>query len=215
MEPTFLTKQELIAVEAAVKMLQTAGITAWFEPRIIRDSDKRLNGVRIGKRNDFDGARMIAERKRVGMQPDMRMELRMYATVAASRAVIMGLETVPPGDVLMAGALARLEPRGAHVTSELVQQLREDTEPQGLVTGQANFSPSKNVERLRAEGLTDDDPLMAKALKRYAKDDRRLAAGLPVHTCDATGPMRQQEPNGPFFTTCSLCGEINGPTTDP
>lgn len=214
-----LTEQQRLALDAATKVLQMAGIAAWFEARIIKDSDKKLNGRRISskRRTDLESVLKVADSKRVGMLPDMRMELRMYATAASSRTVIMGQEALPPGDKLMAGALARLEPRGANVTSELVQQLREDTEPQ-LLTGQANYSASRNVERLRAEGLAEDHPLMKRAKRRVVREALTRDLGSIVdmeeveHTCDATGPMRQREPGGPFLSTCSLCGEINDDT---
>jgi hypothetical protein len=218
-----LTEQQRLALDAATKVLQMAGISAWFEARIIKDSDKKLNGRRISskRRTDLESVLKVADSKRVGMLPDMRMELRMYATAASSRSVVMGQELVAPElkptSKVVLDSKASLVPRGVRVTSELVQQLREDTEPQ-LLTGQANYSASRNVERLRAEGLAEDHPLMKQAKRRVVREALTRDLGSIVdmeeveHTCDAAGPMRQREPGGPFLSTCSHCGEINDDT---
>lgn len=214
-----LTEQQRLAIEAATKVLQMAGITAWFEARIIKDSDKKLNGRRASskRRTDLDTVLNVAESKRVGMLPDMRMELRMYATVTSSRSVVMGVETVPPGDQLMAGALQRMGQPTGNDTPRFTGNHLE---------GRANYSPAKNVERLRAEGLAENDPLMQKAKRKTRTYTVELPPNkitgssiinmvtLPLghaidHTCNASGPMRQRESGGPFYTTCSLCGEIN------
>ncbi len=187
-----LTEQQRLAVEAAVKILQMGGITAWFEARIIQDSDKKLNGRRVSskRRTDLDRVLKVADEKRVGMLPDMRMELRMYATVASSRSVVMGVEQTPPR-VYTAGRIIAVDPGRP-------------------VVGLANYSPRKNVERLIAEGAPE--PLIEKARARLPGMPANPLAFAPVvsvHTCDARGPMRQREPGAPFVSTCSLCGEIN------
>lgn len=224
-----LTEQQRLAVEAATRILKLGGIDAWFEARIIQDSDKKLNGRRVSskRRTDLDRVLKVADEKRVGLLPDMRMELRMYATVTSSRSVVMGEEQTPPGDALMAGALGRVasriygvdpgRPGGDHTAVAVIQDGKVITigGPE-MLEGRANFSPRKNVERLIAEGAPAQ--LVEKARGRFpgmpANPDAPLAGARTVaqHTCDAAGPMRQREPGGPFVTTCSLCGEINGTT---
>jgi len=83
-----LTDQQKAAIQAASLVLEMAGVKPWFEARIIKDSTKKLNGRRISslKRTDLASVLKIVEEKRVAMLPDMRMELRMYATVTSSRS---------------------------------------------------------------------------------------------------------------------------------
>jgi hypothetical protein len=242
-----LTDRQKDALNFAVFALKQAGITAWFEARIIKDSDKKLNGRRISskKRTDLESVLKVVESKRVGMLPDMRMELRMYATAASSRAVFMGQELVIGIDLARPGSDSTAMMQGTQLLGmeDLRQRVKEgsisDSEAAmraSLLTATAHYSPAKNVERLRAEGVAEDDPIMKKAKRRVVREaltrdlgsivDFQEAEDIPgfpsipdaplarmrvvaTHTCDAAGPMRQRDQNGPFVTTCSLCGELN------
>lgn len=240
-----LTDKQKMAIEFAVHALKQADIVPWFEARIIKDSEKVLNGKRISslKRTDLDSVLQVVEKRKVGMLENMRIELRMYATAAGSRAVFLGQE---------------LKPRGVTVTSETVYQLQdEEGDPtlkpntavvelpvlgvlnvdnpadprhqewgrregesmadygqrrQGFVEGRANYSPRKNVERLLAEGLAEDHPLVIRA-KGKIPDHSGPYIPSDMHICDANGPMRQRESDGPFLTTCSHCGEFYAGST--
>lgn len=280
-------------LEAVVQVLAVAGIDPWFEARLIKDSSKKLNGKRISSKSKTDLASVlkIADEKRVNMLPNYRMELRMYATVGASRTVFMGQEmTGNTADTVILDEVREL-PKGRPINLKvpLLGVLNVDnprdprhqqwgneppkfrcnacsraswdadangrpckmTQPDGsecagkfcpvyesvdsFIQGHANYSPAKNVERLRAEGLAEDDPLMVQAKSKVPDAERfriggvsdyeRMAGlimnGAPLaqprivadHTCDANGPMRQRDSDGPFLTTCSLCGEFNAGTT--
>lgn len=245
-----LDEKQRHILEAVVQVLAVAGIHPWFEARLIKDSSKKLNGKRISSKTKTDLASVlrVADEKRVNMLPNYRMELRMYATVGASRSVFMGQEQVdedpftpdpPPVDevvelpkgkpihleVPLLGVLNVDNPRdprhqewGKHTAVYEPPVLGQEPQPVYL-EGRANYSPAKNVERLIAEGASE-------ALIRHAQD-RHTIKGTPAnpdaplagmrtvaeHTCDADGPMRQQESDGPFLPTCSLCGEINAGTT--
>jgi len=91
---------------------------------------------------------------------------------------------------------------------------------EAYLQGRANYSPAKNVERLREEGLTDGDPLLEQAKAKVSGGhvviDRSPMGDhhyIPEHACDANGPMRQRESDGPFLTTCSLCGDFHAGST--
>lgn len=248
-------------LEAVVQVLEVAGIHPWFEARIIKDSDKKLNGKRISSRTRTDLASVlaVADKRKVGMQLNMRMELRMYATLAGSRSVFMGQEmtgaqadTVIPDEAAAAAidAVKQAPPvvvgvdqgrPGDDTTVVMVRQgdqlmtLKEavqagvisDSEAAmhaglgtSLLTGEAHYSPAKNVERLRAEGVPEEHPLMRQAKRKVVLLEKPVPPALSEtdfeitpHTCDANGPMRQQSPDGPFLATCSLCGEFNAGST--
>lgn len=249
-----LTDQQKAAIQAASLVLQMAGVNPWFEARIIRDSTKQLNGKRISskKRTDLESVLRVVEEKRVNMLPDMRIELRMYATAVSSRSVFMGQGMVP--DQAADAAIATV--RSLPSIADTVRPAFLDG-PLGHVEGRANFSASKNVERLKDEGAPEYLVEKAQRLVVVSKDDVprkrnehveaaasfRAAArmydpgppnlddphtsvvvlpGMPAnpsaplagmrtvatHTCDTNGPMMRRSDDGPFFATCSLCGEL-------
>lgn len=299
-----LEPRQRYVLEAVVQVLAVAGIEPWFEARLIKDSSKKLNGKRISSKTKTDLASVlkVADEKRVNMLPNYRMELRMYATVGASRTVFMGVEQVDedpfgPDEVREVSDEARallppklvesekvvLTPKGEPIRRTLpvlgvlnvdnprdprhkdwstpaaesepsvligidparpgedctvvvvrqdgqMEELRERVKEGSitdaaaaisatLITGTANYIPAKNVERLIAEGASE-------ALIRHAQD-RHTIKGMPAnpaaplatarvvadHTCDADGPMRQQDSDGPFLTTCSLCGGFHAGST--
>jgi hypothetical protein len=122
-------------LRALCEVMATAGVNPWFEARILKDSSKNLNGTRIrSKRKDLDSVLKLAEERSTMLLPTMRIELRMYATVGASRGTFMGVpiaaEEKPADEWTHKDGVAR---------------------PPGLVIGVANFSPAKNKERLAAE----------------------------------------------------------------
>ncbi len=240
-----LTEQQKAAIQAASLVLEMAGVKPWFEARIIRDSSKKLNGKRISgkKRTDLESVLRVVEDKRVNMLPDMRMELRMYATVTSSRSVMLGVELTQlekysidqhdraGGAVLpMLGVINVDDPRDPRHKEWGAWPAGS---PEGFVEGRANFSASKNVERLEAEGAAPE--LIEKARSKVVLDkpvppsassdtdyarmahlimhEQVMRAGedgsIAAHTCNTDGPMCQRESDGPFLTTCSICGDIN------
>lgn len=249
-----ISDKERHILEAVVQVLEVAGIKPWFEARIIKDSDKKLNGKRISskKRTDLASVLAVADKRRVMMLPNMRMELRMYATLGASRSVFMGQEmTGTQADVVIPDEVPPVvvgvdtgRPEG-DTTVVMVRQGERMLDLKELVKtgaisdseaamriGVANYSPAKNVERLRGEGLAEDHPLMRQAKRKVVLTPKEEIPHKPApepplvwprphpdrpiileHVCDANGPMRQKETEGPFLTTCSLCGEFNAGST--
>jgi hypothetical protein len=230
-----LTWTQRLAVRGALRLLRGAGIKAWFDVRLLRDSSKDFFGTRIGKRSDdYESLLQLIEEKRTALRPEFRFELRMYAELMQKRGIFMGVELT--GRAMGGNQFAPPKPTEVDLshlpTLRHGDRLTVEIKGDEVLGAQLEPAPGTVLDISDAGALEPGEKLVdaeveqvlesmvvgtATEWKPSAFITRKLTAkasgeALPpgdFHKCNSDGPMRQRDEAGPFLPTCTLCGDIN------
>lgn len=222
-----LTWTQRLKIRAAQSLLETAGLKVWCDLRVLHDSKKNLFGAQMAI-GTLDELLPKLEARRVALRPDCRLELRLYATLVNKRGVFMGQEipeptppgivigTAPPFDTWSRSRALRPRARAAGVVLEAKGEPPTDPpETDDALARAAGMEiehgriMSDAASTALAADLRNVQPIGCGLSQVSIDDDPHLLSTGARTGHDASGMMRKLEPNGPFVSTCSICGEPN------